>query len=168
MGRMGDCQIYDWAFLASTYGGSGLFRAAVPFGEVIDRCRGRLTYLATPYSKIAVDLDGHFCHMNSGDAARAAANWVTHCGISGVTAISPIVQSVVMINSKFGHDMDPLDDAFWGRWCGPLLKACGAVVIPPIDGWDSSVGVWLEARNALKSNKPVFVIKKGSEYGGGV
>ena len=42
------------------------------------------------------------------------------------------------------------------------------MIIPQIDGWSQSAGVLFEAHSALKAMKPVFVIKKGSEYGGAV
>lgn len=158
----------DWEALVESYAGVRTIHLDIEFGEVIDRCRSQLSYLATPYSKLAVDLDGQFCHVRSDFAGQEAAKWLAHCGVNGITAVSPIVQSVAMLGADPVRALNPLDERFWSAWCAPMLWACSAVIIPQIDGWSQSAGVLFEAHSALKAMKPVFVIKKGSEYGGGL
>jgi hypothetical protein len=38
----------------------------------------------------------------------------------------------------------------------PLLHAAHGVLIAPMDGWDTSVGVAQECRTALELGKPVY------------
>ena len=116
----------DWLALAENYAGSGLLHSGIEFGEVQERCRASLSYLATPYSKLAVDLDGQFCPVRSDFAGQEAAKWLAHCGVNGITAVSPIVQSVAMLGADPDRAIDPLDVRFWTggarRYYGPVLR----------------------------------------------
>jgi len=51
--------------------------------------------------------------------------------------------------------LDPLDAAFWSRWCAPLLAACGSVAVPDFPGWQASEGVWREVIWAITHGVPV-------------
>lgn len=159
----------DWEYLAEYYehGGHGLLRRNIPFIEAVGVCRGRLAYLATPYSRHAVKADGQWCPVRSDAMAHEAAKWAAHCAVNGLTVVSPIVQAVASINADASRSIDPLDEKFWTTWCAPMLRACHAVIVPPIDGWEISAGIWHEVCQALYSNRPVYVIRKGSEYGEG-
>lgn len=121
----------------------------------VARSTSGLVYLATPYSKIAVDRAGRWSLVESMCASERAAKAAARLTALGITAVSPIVQAAAMCHAS--HALDPLDAVFWTRWCAPLLDACQAVVIPDIAGWDRSEGVWIEAREAVAQNKPVFV-----------
>lgn len=156
----------DWRYLAEYYaqGGYGLLRTDATFIDAVDRCRGSLAYLATPYSRNAVKPDGQWCPVRSDGMAHEAAKWAAHCAVNGLTVVSPIVQAVAAINTDVSQSLDPLDEKFWTHWCAPLLAACHAVIVPPIDGWQGSAGVWHEVCRALRCNNPVFLIRKGSEY----
>ncbi|MGV6840590.1 MAG: DUF1937 family protein [Planktomarina sp.] len=137
--------------------GELLYRNA-DLGMVADHCCGSLCYLATPYSRVAVYDDGEWSPCESLQCSDRAARWARHFALDGVTAISPIIQSVGMLHCDLGGDLDALDAAFWENWCRPLLVATGPVIIPPIPGWNHSVGIWREAIYALEHNRSVFVI----------
>ena len=139
---------------------SFLYRNA-RLADVIAHCRGRLVYLATPYSKIVVGDDGQWDECRSVDAMVLAAYWAGNFASEGITAVSPIVQSAVMVHASHAFESDPLDplDAdFWTAWCAPLLEASAAVVVPPIRGWRESLGIRHEVIEALTSGRPVFVL----------
>ncbi len=157
----------DWKALDQYWADCGLLWMDIPFIDAVQRCRARLTYLATPYAKISLNMNGQWCPVQSEMAAFQAAKWATHIAANGASAVSPVVQSAAIVAADTGAALDPLDDVFWRKWCAPLLRASGAVIIPPIDGWKVSLGIWREACAALEASKPVFVIRKGSEYGGG-
>lgn len=141
---------------------AGLLVRAAAVDDVVRRGRGRLVYLATPYSLIAVDDDGAWCPARSVEAGVRAAIWARALAVEGVCAVSPIVQAVEMIGSRGADDrLDPFDDGFWTAWCRPLLLASSVVVVPPIPGWDVSRGVWREAVAALATNRPVMLLSGG-------
>lgn len=115
-----------------------------------------LVYLATPYSKRATDDGGAFCPYGAASAADEATVYAAALAARGVTAISPIVMAHRMCEDG-AAGLDPLDAAFWTRWCAPLLRACRAVVVPPIRGWRESDGVAHEVREARARGIPVFL-----------
>lgn len=165
-----DLEPFAWASLAGHDRGQR-FRM-VSFDAAARELSGYqpLVYLASPYSKIAVDGDGRWCAGRSADAGVRASMWSARFADAGVTAISPIMLSVDMcalrVPSLRFADMpplrlDPLDAAFWTRWCFPLLISCDAVVVPPIEGRDRSEGVWGEVVTALGASKTVFWIGEG-------
>ena len=129
-------------------------------------------YLATPYSREAVDDLGAWCYDRSRAMQRAAAHAAAELYRVGVSAFSPIVQSAAMVHAtgsfvgddrsgvRFVASIDPLDSSAWSRWCQPFLNTCGAVVIPEIDGWDRSAGIFAEVRYALQRLLPIYI------YGG--
>ena len=129
-------------------------------------------YLATPYSREAVDVLGCWSYEASHRAHRRAARACADLLDQGVTAISPVVLGVAMINAtgtyearrrgklQFVPRLDPLDDGIWHDWCQPLLRVCGAIVVPEIPGWRESNGIYAEVAQALTRNIPVYI------YGG--
>lgn len=110
----------------------------MPLYYSMEHAGGRVCYLATPYAKMS-------CKDR---AAGYASTWQTILGEKGYTAISPIVQ---------GHCMgvDWTQDE-WMAWCKPMLHACGAVVVPPIQGRQESDGIALEMQWAHAANMPVI------------
>jgi hypothetical protein len=154
----------DWPRLIDQYSGASLLFPSAAFIDAVSFCRGGLAYLATPYSREAVDLNGIWSAVRSDDMARQASKWVLHCAVNGVSAISPIAQAVAMMDVDGAHTVGPLDHSFWMNWCMPILRASSSVIIPPIAGWDRSIGVWQEAVWALRHNVPVHIIREGSEY----
>lgn len=149
--------------------GSLLQRDAM-LADGVSHCRGQLAYLATPYSKIAVNNNGVWDYSASMVAMTRAARWARMLAIEGATAISPIIQSVEMVHAGVSlaslATLDPLDATFWENWCSPLLAKADVVIVPPIHGWAESAGVWVEACTALKSARRVFLIKPGEGSGG--
>lgn len=122
--------------------GGGLLIREARLGDVIRHGRGRLCYLATPYSKVAVGADGAWDPSGSLDCAIRAARWARLLALEGVTAVSPVIQAVEMVRADLlERCLDPLDAGFWEHWCRPLLAACGAVIVPPLAGWRESDGI---------------------------
>lgn len=154
------CGIGDWAALQGAHDGPrGLLRADMVFSDVVAACKGGLAYLATPYSR-EVLRNGRWSALLSDVKAWEAARWAAWFAVNGVTALSPIAQAVAMINANAGSDsLDPLDAKFWNAWCRPMLRNCDAVIVPPIDGWDRSQGVWMETAWALGRNRRVFLVR---------
>jgi len=138
---------------------AGFFAAA---GDL----RGCLVYLATPYSKLAVDERGRFSLGASLHAQMAATSWTSRFARAGVSAVSPIVMSADMVHFDQAQErrplLDPLDAPFWERWCRPLLLAADAVAVPPIAGWAQSAGIWREVLASLSALKPVWIIREGA------
>ena len=149
------------------YAGACLFHRDARLADVISHCRGRLSYLATPYSKIARYDDGEFDPTESLECTVRAARWARLLALEGITAVSPIIQAVEMVHADFiDQQLDPLDVQFWEGWCRPLLSASGTVIVPPIAGWEYSDGIWVEVCEALRTQRRVFLIKPGEEFGG--
>lgn len=148
----------------------------VRFGQSAERVAatwgGRQpVYLATPYSREVVGADGVWEYARSQEVAREAALCAAGLMAVGVTAISPIVQSAAMVHATcrfearrsrhFAGSIDPMDHDRWMTWCLPLLRACGAVVVPDLAGWDHSHGIWAEVLDAVSRNVPVLVYAEG-------
>ena len=152
---------FDWEFLDKTYGDCGLHHFDIEFGDVIDRCRGVMCYLATPYSEAYVNVGGKWCDMQSEMAVSEASKWLTYLAASAITAVSPIA-----VSAQIGADvLGPSDQIFWAKWCAPILRASHCVIVPKIQGWDQSLGVWEAVCKALNASKPVYVLKEAAEYG---
>lgn len=157
------CQVEpDWPRLSAAYPGNVLLHVDCPLSDVASRVRGDLVYLATPYSRLVADGSGGWDRGLSLLLGTRAARWARALALEGVTAVSPIVMAVEICHADVEGLLDPLDDAFWSRWCQPLLSASAAVVVPPMVGWDQSAGVWREACWALRHNVPVYLIAEGA------
>lgn len=152
----------DWqaAFLQG-HERAGVLRRDVDLEFVAKRCQGRLSYLASPYSKPCLH-NGAWDEDLSLSLGFAAAKWVAELSLRGVTAMSPISQSAMMVSAVQRGRIDPLSVNFWEGWCRPLLHACEAVIVPPIAGWDESMGVWFEVQAALDANCPVYLLREGA------
>lgn len=120
---------------------------------------GRPVYLASPYSLRARGEDGAWCEHRSAAAMRDAAIECARLLEVGVTAISPVALSAVMIHAtRFPRlHLDPFSVPLWDEWCRPILDSCAAVVVPDIHGWSQSRGIWREVRIALACQVPVFI-----------
>lgn len=122
---------------------------------------GSPVYLATPYSKI-VEYAGRWSYERSLYASAQAARELGRLARVGVTGVSPIVQSAEIAHveralAATGQSIDPLDTAFWEGWCRPILNVASAVVVPDIDGWSESEGVFREVMWTLQeTQRPVF------------
>lgn len=155
----------DWSALHE-FEGLTLLRD-IGVAELAARFRGRLIYLATPYSRRAVDENGAWCLYRSMTAAAEASAWAWRFARAGLTAVSPVMLSAQMVQDEYAAEhphadaLGPLDHAAWETWCRPMLAAAELVAIPPIDGWDVSRGVWRETVAALAVNKPVIVMGEG-------
>lgn len=148
--------------------------------HVIDRWEGRIwfcagpttvaiytdkvspVYLATPYT-LRAQVNAKWSHEASLHVSAQAARELGRLARVGVTAVSPIVQSAEMVHAEIFERvrdvgaLDPLDQAFWAKWCQPMLNVCSALVVPDIDGWEDSLGVHREVMWTLReTNRPIF------------
>lgn len=151
----------DWPALAGSAEAGVLLHLDVSIEQVASCCRGRLNYLATPYSLQVLDEFGVFSGHLSCLMQMRAARWSRAFAVLGVTAVSPIVQAVDLMMCDHEGAIDPLDDAFWTRWCAPMLAKSEAVIVPPIEGWQESRGVWFECVTALRRAVPVYLLAEG-------
>lgn len=155
----------DWPALHAYEG--VLLHRDVGVVELADLARSRLIYLATPYTRRAVDENGAWCIDLSIAAAAEASAWAWRLARAGVTAVSPVMLAAQMVHDEYAAErpnidaLGPLDHAAWEAWCRPLLAASAAVAIAPLEGWEVSLGVWREAVAALGVNRPVFVLGEG-------
>lgn len=154
----------DWAALISKTPRGGLLNVDMPFGGIVAACRSRRSqsYLATPYSREVVGPDGRWDRGLSLIAQTRAARWMRHFAVEGVSAVSPIVLACEIIAADPEGFMGPLDDPAWSHWCQAIMNSSGAVIVPPIEGWDRSRGVWREVCWALSENVPVYLVQEGS------
>lgn len=150
----------NWSLLlgAAARGELPLVHAGATPAQVAREVAG-IAYLATPYSKVVLDADGCWDLRLSLEAMARAARASGVLARAGITALSPIVLAAEMCHCDHCGQrlLDPLDAAFWTRWCAPLLDAARAVVVPDIRGWDRSDGIWHEVITALGRNLPVYV-----------
>jgi hypothetical protein len=137
--------------------------------ELVARhCRwGSPVYLATPYSKVSVGPDGIWRRDLSEAAMAVAARESARLLDVGVAAVSPIVLSGAMIHATMypSPRLAPLDAKLWRNFCRPILDACCAVVVPDVQGWSTSGGVWHEVKISLELQVPVFLYAAGSSHG---
>lgn len=166
MGKSSAPPRIDWPALARGGAvGSGLLRFGATPAQVARRAGG-MVYLATPYSREVVDSAGRWRLERSIDMALRAAQAAAELAALRVTAVSPVVLSAEMCAARdlrpgAGAEIDPLDQRFWGAWCAPILRASCAVVVPQIEGWQCSTGIWREVFWALERNMPVFIYAEG-------
>lgn len=126
-------------------------------------CRGRLVYLASPVTSRAAE-----------ESAQGDPGWyilqrlALECALdldvlarAGVTAVSPVLQALSMIEARGCSErmhgpLGLLDRDGWMRWGGPLLRVSSAVVVADRPGWAESRGVAAEVDYALSVNMMVF------------
>lgn len=131
-------------------------------GLVARRAQGGApVYVATPYSRSVVDHAGRWSVTSSERAVAVAVFESVRLVEQGLTAISPIAIAGAMIHANLAQDWgfrlpDPLNGAAWLKWCGPLMCACSAIVVPDLPGADSSAGVFAEVVEAIERNKPIY------------
>lgn len=129
-------------------------------------------YLATPYSRVVLDEAGQWDYHLSSRAQFCAGSYLIGLMCEGVMAISPVVQTSFVLHGRYAfgggpqgkdwhHGLDPLDEELWAIAHQKFLNVCGAVVVPDMEGWDRSRGIWAVMQFAVRHNLPVFV------YGGG-
>jgi len=118
-----------------------------------------LVYLATPYTRMVLR-DGAWHFALSVEMQVRAERHAARLAALGVTAVSPIALAAGMCHAS--HALDPLDAAFWARWCAPILAAARAVVVPDVPGWHLSDGIRHEVSEALARNLPVHVYAAGA------
>lgn len=130
-------------------------------------------YLATPYSKRAVDRHGVWSLRESGRLADEAAKEVARLKLAGVSAFSPIALSSAVVHATLNPFSiktrpdprhDPLDAACWLTWCMPFLRAARALVVPDLPGWDQSNGIKAEVTEALRLGMPVMLYAEGAVH----
>lgn len=125
-------------------------------------------YLASPYSKEAVDHRGVWKFQQSARLVQDAGLEIGRLKAMGVTAISPIVLSGTITHAGRHSDgwlrqHDPLDAVTWMQWCQPLLDVCKAIVVPDLAGWSRSTGIKAEVQCFVDWRLPVFLYATGGD-----
>lgn len=103
-----------------------------------------LVYLATPYSKYKPGIELAFQHASALAAALLKL---------GVKVYSPIAHTHPL--AIYGN-IDPLDHSIWIPFDEAMMKACGALVVARMEGWQESRGIAHEIKFFKKRGKPVF------------
>ena len=145
-----------WERLIADGRAAGLLHTGFDAAAVAGRAPAGVHYLATPYS-LEVMRAGAWCSNASLQAGLAAADAAARLAAHGVTAISPIAQAALMVQVAGPGRLAPLDQAFWTRWCRPLLQVSGSVIVPDLPGWRRSAGILHEVTHALSANLPVYL-----------
>lgn len=161
-------QVPDWDWLRREYPGDVLLHVEMPVDRVAALAGERQAYLATPYSLEVMNDDMQWDVGLSADIEFQTSQWVSEFAAQGVLTVSPILLACAACFADFNRRLDPLDDAFWSRCCQPLLVASGHVIVPPMQGWQRSRGVWREVCWALQSNVPVWLVRdvtRGAAHG---
>lgn len=151
-----------WGALADESG------ALVHFGVGADRVQlraaGRPVYVATPFTRpVAAMPKGVNRHIEALHQQKLAAKALDALAQNFVSGISPVVQSVAMLETRWqvwGDESAPrgvLDHGFWMAWALRYLDGCRSIWVPDIAGWSESAGVHAEVREALLRNLPVMI-----------
>lgn len=134
--------------------------------EAAGHLRGKLVYLATPYSRVVVDERGRWEVGLNAHAIAGATRWACQFARLGVTAAAPITLAGDIIAHDYcragGPSLDPLDAKFWEAWCLPLLTRADCVVVPPLPGWRESIGIWRECVAMLGVGRPVYLLREAA------
>ncbi|MBB5515786.1 hypothetical protein FHS89_001806 [Rubricella aquisinus] len=152
--------------MTATFVDEGVLHVEQSLSETAMQIGSRLAYLATPYTRLVVDVRGQFDRYKSLDVELRTARWSRAFALQGVTVASPILTACSICHADTENAIDPLDDPFWARWCQPMLEACGAIVVPPMEGWAASRGVWREVSWALQHDVPVYLVAKENPAAG--
>jgi len=104
-------------------------------------------YLATPYSKYPGGIDLAFRH-----AACIAGNLVKH----GYRVYSPIAHTHPL---ALHAGIDPLDHKIWLPFDETMMKACEAILVAKMLGWETSFGVQHEISVFRDADKRVFALE---------
>ena len=141
----------DWNDLGVDFAGSGLLFFRLSVAELKRRARGRVCFLAVPYAE-----------LTTGRAlvAGQAAEWRAHL-LPDVVAVSPAVDSETLLEAGRASVSAANNAVWWVDMTRMYLNASEAVIIPPIDSWESSREVYQIAEAALAVNRPVYVIEGG-------
>ena len=102
-------------------------------------------YMATPYSKSPLGLDG---------ACEAACLLAGACFRRGLHVFSPIAHNHSI---AVACDIDPRDN-LWMNADRPMFEAAHGLLVMAMDGWRDSVGIKEEIEWAHELKKPRFLI----------
>lgn len=135
----------------------------------VARQAGVLGYLATPYLRETIAA-GVWRMERSAALSASAALVMVDLAQAGVSVVAPAVQMAEMCNVASilprGRRLNPLDPAFWERWCRPLLAAADFVVVPDMPGWERSEAVLAAARHAVDTGLPLYLFPERCDVGG--
>lgn len=106
--------------------------------------KGKLYYLASPYSKYHLGINAAFQHVAklSADLLRA-----------GITVYSPVAHTHPI--SQYGH-IDPYNHDIWLPFDSVMIDVCHGALVARLNGWDQSYGVKWEIEQFVKAGKPVI------------
>jgi len=113
-----------------------------PDAEAASGTRGRMIYLASPYSHPDEDVR----QQRFEAVCKAAASLMR----AGEIVFSPIAHGHPIAQ----HGL-PTDWRFWERQCREQIDRCDEVVVLTLDGWRESEGVQAEIQIAADMGKPL-------------
>ncbi|PYE80831.1 DUF1937 family protein [Pseudoroseicyclus aestuarii] len=155
----------DWTQLCARYEGSGLLRRDVDVDTAAKLALGCLGYLSVPcYTCTFAAPKTNFAARHELEtAAMAAAIWSRVFARHGARIVSPVVRLDGTWAANDLRDRSLLYPSPGQGRSAFLLRRCDLVVVPPIDGWRESVGVWRDACWALERNMRVLLIQPNEE-----
>jgi hypothetical protein len=96
--------------------------------QLIANLKGKLVYLAAPYS----DPDQFVIEQRMHTVCDIDAQLIA----AGIYTVTPLSKHFIL-----GYRDLPGNWAYWGDYCRSLLPRCDAMVLIPLPGWESSSGV---------------------------
>lgn len=117
--------------------------------SIVDELRGKLVYLAAPYS----DPDPAVIRQRIEALCEIDALLIE----AGIYTVTPLSKHFIL-----GYRDLPGDWAYWGGYCRALLPRCDAMILLDLPGWEASEGVRGELDIAL-GTMPVFKVARSLE-----
>lgn len=124
--------------------------------EALDVPYGEIVYVATPISR-------YLARGEAGQCLQLAAEWQGWLLSEGLSPICPALLTVAPLLARgddhVGLMLQGMEHDWWMRACLPWMDACNWCVVPPITGWDQSVGTWQEAMTFARWGRPVRLLE---------
>ena len=102
-------------------------------------------FMASPFTKFGRGHAGAYL-----DICKIASRFYLRYAVS---VFSPISNCYGMCHHG---DLPITGNQFWHEFNYPFVKACGALVIAKMDGWDESFGVADERNSFRAAEKPIY------------
>lgn len=156
--RRRGAEVGEMAEVRAALHGAGLWYPDARIGEVVAAGRGRLAFLALPWTQLAREGAGAI-------ALEGSSVWSGALGARGLAAISPALCLLSAARALADRPdlgaLDPSDSRVWADWCGPLLARADLVVVPPVLGWGEAPEVEAVCQQANLLKTPVYLIARG-------
>lgn len=122
----------------------------------LDVPRGARVYLSTPISAYLARGEADLC-------LHLAAEWQAWLLSEGIPAICPALLTVPPVFARgddpVGRMLQAMEHDWWMFHCHAWMDCCHWCVVPPIEGWQESLGVYIEARRFAVAGQPVRLLR---------